>query len=202
MFFLIIVLALSVSIDSFGIGITYGIRNTSINNSAKIILLITSFVFACISIIFGNLIFAFFPNSIINIISCLLLIFMGIFIIYETYHKFSKKYENKTIDITMQIIKNPINSDLNNSNIIEKNEAIYLALALSLDSICVGISSSTFGLPSLFFPILVPIFQLLFINAGIFLGKKIIISNSISLKFWNFLSGILLIFIGITRIFI
>lgn len=125
---------------------------------------------------------------------------MGIFIIYETYHKFSKKYENKTIDITMQIIKNPINSDLNNSNIIEKNEAIYLALALSLDSICVGISSSSFGLPSLFFPILVPIFQLLFINAGIFLGKKIIISNSISLKFWNFLSGILLIFIGFLRI--
>ena len=202
MFFLIIVLALSVSIDSFGIGITYGIRNTSINNSAKIILLITSFVFACISIIFGNFFFAFFPNSIINIISCLLLIFMGIFIIYETYHKFSKKYENKTIDITMQIIKNPINSDLNNSNIIEKNEAIYLALALSLDSICVGISSSSFGLPSLFFPILVPIFQLLFINAGIFLGKKILIFNSVSLKFWNFLSGILLIFIGITRIFI
>ena len=174
MFFLIIILALSVSIDSFGIGITYGIRNTSINNSAKIILLITSFVFVCISIIFGNLIFAFFPNSIINIISCLLLIFMGIFIIYETYHKFSKKYENKTLDITMKIIKNPINSDLNNSNTIEKNEAIYLALALSLDSICVGISSSSFGLPSLFFPILVPLFQLFFINAGIFLGKKIL----------------------------
>lgn len=200
MFFLIIILALSVSIDSFGIGITYGIRNTSINNSAKIILLITSFVFACVSIIFGNFFFAFFPNSIINIISCLLLIFMGIFIIYETYHNFSKTYENKTIDITMQIIKNPINSDLNNSNIIEKNEAIYLALALSLDSICVGISSSSFGLSALIFPILVPIFQLLFINIGIFLGKKIIISNSVSLKFWNFLSGILLIFIGFLRI--
>ena len=104
------------------------------------------------------------------------------------------------VTTTDKITKAVINSDLNNSNTIEKNEAIYLALALSLDSICVGISSSSFGLPSLFFPILVPLFQLFFINAGIFLGKKIIISNSVSLKFWNFLSGILLIFIGFLRI--
>ena len=38
-------LAISSSIDSFGIGITYGIRNTKISNSAKLILFVISFVF-------------------------------------------------------------------------------------------------------------------------------------------------------------
>ena len=39
-----IVLALSVSIDSFGIGITYGIKNTKITNWSKLILFTISLI--------------------------------------------------------------------------------------------------------------------------------------------------------------
>ena len=73
-------------------------------------------------------------------------------------------------------------------------------LTISLDSICVGITSSSFGIYSLLFPILVPLFQFLFLNVGIILGKKIVLYNT-SIKKWNILSGILLIIIGILRIF-
>lgn len=207
MIFLIIILALSVSIDSFGIGITYGIRNTSISRSSKLILFLMSFAFASTSVILGDFLFKIFPDSIVKTISSLLLVFMGFLIIYESYNKSIKKRqfpkERKIflnfLGITIQIIKNPISSDINNSKIIEKNEALYLSLALSLDSICVGLSSSSFGISSLFFPILVPLFQFIFLNTGIFLGKKILLSNSISLKFCNLLSGILLILIASFR---
>ncbi len=217
MFIAILILAISVSIDSFGIGITYGIRNTLINKSANIILFSISLLFAGISILIGNMLFSIMSESVIKFISIFLLIAMGIWIIYETIRPekvVKEKIKNNSIihqiflkpfGITIQIIKNPINSDLNKSNIIEVNEAIYLAVALSIDSICVGISSASFGLYGLLFPILVPIFQLVFLNTGLILGKKIISSSFLSLvphKLWNTLSGVLLIIIGISRFFI
>ena len=178
MLFTIILLALSVSIDSLGIGITYGLRKTSISTPAKFILFIISFAFVCISVTLGYFLISILPNNIIKTVSVILLCLMGFLIIYEAMNTTEKKeYKShqiflKPLGITIQIIKNPISSDLNNSKIIEKNEAVYLAFALSLDSICVGITSSSFGMYSLLFPILVPLFQFLFLNVGIALGKK------------------------------
>ncbi len=241
----IIALALSVSIDAFGIGITYGLRKTKLSTSAKFILFFVSFIFASLSVVFGYALIAIFPEKIIKIISVALLIIMGVVIIYEAmkddendgnYLKCNKgkslnkgninegntgknlnskktnkkelkiepkiyKIFLKPLGITIQIIRNPISSDLDNSKVIEKNEAIYLALALSLDSICVGITSTSFGLASLLFPILVPLFQFIFLNVGINLGKGIVKYNT-SFKKWNIISGILLVVIGLLRIFI
>ena len=45
-----IVLAISSSIDSLGIGITYGIKNTKISSKAKIILLVISFLVTLIAL--------------------------------------------------------------------------------------------------------------------------------------------------------
>ena len=157
MLFTIILLALSVSIDALGIGITYGLRKTSISTPAKFILFIVSFAFVCISVSFGYFLASLFPTNIIKIISVILLCLMGFLIIYESMNTNEKKeYKShkiflKPLGITIQIIRNPISSDLNNSKIIEKNESIYLAFALSLDSICVGITSSSFGIYSLLF---------------------------------------------------
>ena len=196
----IILLALSVSIDSFGIGITYGLRKTSLSTPAKFILFFVSLLFVGISVAFGYFLISILPANIIKIISVILLVFMGFLIIYEAMNTNEKKeYKShkiflKSLGITIQIIRNPISSDLNNSKIIEKN----LAFALSLDSICVGITSSSFGMYSLLFPILVPLFQFIFLNAGIILGKKIVLYNT-SLKKWNIISGVLLIVIGILR---
>ena len=202
----IILLALSVSIDSFGIGITYGLRKTSLSTSAKFILFLVSFAFVSLAVLFGYFLLSIFSKNVIKIFSVLLLLIMGFLIIYESMNNSetkqikSHKIFLKPLGITIQIIRNPISSDLNNSKVIEKNEAIYLALALSLDSICVGITSSSFGLYSLLFPILVPLFQFIFLNVGIVLGKKIILCSS-SIKKWNIISGFLLIVIGVLRIF-
>ena len=200
----IILLALSVSIDSFGIGITYGLRKTSLSTPAKFILFFVSLLFVGISVAFGYFLISILPTNVIKIISVVLLCLMGILIIYEAMNTNEKKeYKShkiflKSLGITIQIIRNPISSDLNNSKVIEKNEALYLALALSLDSICVGITSSSFGIYSLLFPILVPLFQFIFLNVGIILGKRIVLYNT-SLKKWNIISGIILIVIGILR---
>ncbi len=86
-------------------------------------------------------------------------------------------------------------------NGIDLKEAFALSIALSLDSVCVGIGSSIGGFSNFFFPIMVAIFQIVFISFGILVGKKIIRSSNIPDKAWNKISSILLVSFGIIRLF-
>ena len=71
-------LAISSSIDSLGIGITYGIKNTKITLFAKFILFLVAFTISTISIYFGNILKYFLPYFIIDY-----LIFMGFFMCFQ-----------------------------------------------------------------------------------------------------------------------
>ena len=210
MFINYVILALSVSIDSLGIGITYGLKNTVITNIAKIILFVMSILITTFSICFGNFLNTILPSYFTNYIGSFLLIFMGLWVVYQALNKEKKpskiiskpsSYEFiiKSLGITIQILRNPIYSDLDNSKKIDMKEALYLGIALSIDSICVGICSSAIGFSSIIFPFLVAIFQLFFLSIGGFLGKKITNISRVPENIWNVLSGILLICIGISK---
>ncbi len=209
MFLNCILIALSVSIDSLGIGITYGIKGTKINITSKIILFYTSLIIVTFATKLGNLITSIFSNFIANLIGSTMLIFMGFWVIFQSFNKkiiVYKKYKSKIYNffiksfrIAIQIIKKPIYSDLDNSKIIDSKEALYLGLALSVDSLCVGISSSMIELNSNLFPILVSTFQLLFISFGNLLGKKLKNSLKFPENIYSILSGILLILIGLFK---
>lgn len=213
MFINYIILALSVSIDSLGIGITYGLKNTVITNTSKIILFIISVLVTILSICFGNFLNTILPKTFTNYVGSFLLTFMGIWVIYQSFNKksTSTKTESKTttyqfiiksLGITIQILRNPISSDLDNSKKITPKEAIYLGIALSIDSICVGICSSAIGLNSIIFPLLVACFQLFFLSFGRFLGDKITNISKIPENIWNVFSGVLLICIGVSKFFV
>jgi putative sporulation protein YtaF len=169
-------LAVSVSIDSLGIGITYGLRKTKISLIAKVILFIISITITTFSVYIGNIISYFLPSFITKLIGIILLICMGIWIIYEALHVKRKCDNNSTVEntrcnsiqktynifikslgITIQIIRDPISSDIDGSRRIDAKEALYLGIALSIDSICVGIGSSIIGLSSFIFPIFIPL---------------------------------------------
>ena len=210
-------LAISSSIDSFGIGITYGIRNTKISNLAKFILFIISFVVSFFAVYFGDFLKDLLPDNIANYIGAFLLILLGGFVLFQALRKNivkdNKIYEEvfsepkiyrffiKFLGITIQIIKDPISSDLDKSNLIDGKEAVFLGVALSLDSFAIGISSGILGIHSLLFPILVSVFQLLFISFGNSIGYFLNNFNKIPEYIWSIISGILLIVIGIVKFF-
>ncbi len=210
-------LAISSSIDSFGIGITYGIRNTKISNLAKFILFIISFVVSLFAVYLGDFLKDLLPDNIANYIGAFLLILLGGFVLFQALRKNivkdNKIYEEvfsepkiyrffiKFLGITIQIIKDPISSDLDKSNLIDGKEAVFLGVALSLDSFAIGISSGILGIHSLLFPILVSIFQLLFISFGNSIGYFLNNFNKIPEYIWSIISGILLIVIGIVKFF-
>ena len=82
-----ILLAISSSIDSLGIGVTYGIKNTKISKLSKIILFVISLITTYISIFFGNIIQYILPNSFTNFLGCFILICMGIYICFQASKK-------------------------------------------------------------------------------------------------------------------
>jgi putative sporulation protein YtaF len=212
-------LALSLSVDSLGVGITYGIKDTKISFLPKTILFLTSFSITLLSIWIGKTIILFLPKEFVSIIGTILLILMGIWIIYQGLK--SEKNNNKTEDlqikkktrkifrffikplgITIKIIRDPISSDLDQSKSIDIKEAIYLGLAMSMDSLCSGIGISIIGVNSILFPMIVASFQILFISIGNILGKKIQLASRIPSNIWSILSGILLIIIGLAKLFL
>lgn len=211
-----LILAVSVSIDSLGIGITYGLKNTRITKFAKIILFTISMSVTMLSMYIGDIISSIFSDKITTFICSILLIFMGFFILYQALKDTDEIKKQKPIQnepktyrffieffgITIQIIRNPISSDLDGSKKIDWKEAIYLGIALSIDSLCIGICSTVIGYSSFIFPILVAVFQLIFLSVGRFLGVKISSASNIPENTWNILSGILLIFIGISKLFV
>lgn len=186
-----ILLAISSSIDSLGIGITYGIKNTKISLVGNLILFIFSVLISYFSIFFGNLLQSIFPNFLTKLIGSFVLIFMGIYICIESL-KNNKNNSN--------IFNNPISSDLDNSKTIDPKESVFLAIALSLDSLCIGICGSIVDINLTFFPILVSLFQIAFLSIGTFLGIHINKFYKLPQNLWSILSGILLILIGIFKL--
>ena len=106
----------------------------------------------------------------------------------------------KFLGITIQIIKNPISSDMDNSKLIDSKEALFLGLALSLDSFCIGIGGSIIGISSTFFPFFIAVFQLLFLSFGNFLGRRLYRLSRLPDNIWSIVSGVLLVVIGIVKL--
>ena len=214
-----IILAISSSIDSLGIGITYGIKNTKISVGAKSILFFISFIISIISIYFGNLLKYIFPDFLIHYLGSFLLILMGLFMCFQSLKKSRRddivkntkvlemsdtekiySFFIKCLGITIKIIKNPSYSDLDKSNVIDSKEALFLGLALSLDSFCIGIGFSMINTFSIIFPLLTSCFQLFFLSLGNYCGKKLYTFHKLPDSIGSMISGILLIIIGCCKI--
>lgn len=212
-----IMLALCVSIDSLGTGITYGLKNTKISNLAKVTLFFISFVITSLSLLIGNTISSLLSSFLCNLIGALILCSMGLWITFQALKKDNPEkdlpkhnvqhtnvYEFflKSLGITIKIIRDPKYSDLDNSNNIDTREALFLAIALSLDSIGVSIGGSILGISSILFPFLVSLFQLAFLSIGSLLGNRLKNSHNIPDNVWSVIAGTLLIFIGISKFFL
>lgn len=211
----LIVLAVALSIDAFGIGISYGVRKINFKILSLAIISFISILFSSISLWFGNIISSIFSEKITSFISIFILIMLGIFIIKKGLEKNEQKpipksmkdNEHKSIcslfikslGITINIIKTPSLCDLNNSSKIDPKEAFYLGIALSIDCIGTSIAISSFNKYTFLFPIFVVIFQLTFLLSGIILGKKTTLKFLDESKI-SLISGLILIIIGLLRL--
>ena len=79
----IIVLAFSSSIDSFGIGVTYGLKRTNLNISSNLIILLLSIISTSFSIFIGNKLTIIFNTYYIKFLGAFILVILGVIIIMQ-----------------------------------------------------------------------------------------------------------------------
>lgn len=176
-----ILLALSLSIDSLGIGTSYGIRNIKIPLVPRLIISVISFIFTYLSITTGNIIILFIPENTGKFTGCLMLMILSVYIIFSN------------------IFKKPEIFDKDSSQSIDIKESVFLGTALSVDSIGAGICCAAVGLSSVIIPCLVAVCQFLFLSGGTLIGSKITRLCRLPSKFFSILSGVMLFAVALIR---
>jgi len=205
-----IIMAFSLSIDAVGIGISYGIRGIKISSFAKLVICTISFLIILISMLLGNILYSLVSERTGQIIGSSILFIMGLWIILQGIRNKEEKMrtkEEKTLHfiikplgISIKIIQSPEFCDFNKSSIIEPLESVYLGIALSFDSIGVGMTSSIFNFNEFTFSLLVCMFQIFLLSFGVLFGEKINKIKHID-KISNIVSGIILIVIAAVKLF-
>lgn len=215
MFFSIATLAISLSLDALGVGLAYGLKQIRIPLISKLVICIFSIIYSGASLIAGSLLSNILPPYLSKLIGVSILSLMGIWMLVQAFIKREDakpgseascnehtlfKIAIKSLGITIQVIKNPIEGDIDKSGSIDMGESLLLGLALSVDAIGVGIGSALAGFHSAVIPPAVGIFQLLFLYAGTFLGSRFSLTPRVNKKIISVLPGVLLIFLAIMRI--
>lgn len=202
-----LLLVSSLCIDSFVASIAYGTSKIRIPFISKIIInLVCTLTLAC-SLLIGSLVKSFLPNNIPMILGFLLLMALGIYRLFESIFKsYITIYSKSDIPLTfklfdfqfvLQVYANEIKADFDNSKSLNIKESFYLGLALSLDSLAVGIGSSLCNVNYAEVILLCFVIGLILISIGAFLGKKFVQKIDLDL---SWLSGALLILLAILRI--
>ncbi|HBF37870.1 MAG TPA: sporulation membrane protein YtaF [Firmicutes bacterium] len=210
MIFSLIVLSISLSLDAFGVGLVYGLKKIKIPLSSKLVICLFSIIYAGLAIIVGKAFSYILPTIFARILGITILSLMGIWIIIQALLKDAAEKSAdptlweiaiKSLGITIQVIRNPMEFDVDKSGAIDTPESLLLGLALSVDAIGVGIGSALTGFYSPWIPFVTGIFQLIFLYIGTFLGQKVTLFQRINQKVLSLLPGILLIFLAIIRLY-
>lgn len=204
-----ILIAIAICIDSFALGITYGIRKIKI---PKIAILTINLVTICtlgITVFFGQIIRQFISHFTASFISSIILICLGSFLMLEGYIKHligiraalgDQKLVNLhipklgiIIDIAFDVTK----ADLDISGDINIKEAMYIGFILSIDSIGAGFGYAMGSTNVIYFMIFVFFINILSITYGLNIGHRIVNQKN-TLK-TSLLPGIILVTIGLLR---
>ena len=217
MFFSIIILAVSLSLDALGAGVSYGLRKIKIPLIPKLFICFFSILYSGAALALGKSLSAVLPPYFSKLIGITILGLMGIWIITQALLKNDGEDESrvdcicddktlfkiviKSLGISVHVIRNPLEGDIDRSGFIDIPESLLLGLALSVDAIGVGIGSALSGFHSMFIPFTVGLFQLAFLYAGTYFGEKFSMIKNLNRKVLSLLPGILLICLAIIRIY-
>lgn len=206
----ITLLVLAVCIDSFATSITYGIGKIKIPFHCALIINLIGSAMLAVSLIFADFISDRFTLKSIKVLSGCLLFFIGLvnllFPFIKSIFVHCKGKELINFDcvkksIILAIFLDEKKADLDKSNCLSIKEACFLGLALSVDSLASGFSGGL-GISQGYF--IYGILLCFFLGLiGIKLGSRIgeLISLKISERLdLSFLSGILLIILGFTKL--
>lgn len=174
----------SVSFDGFTIGCSYGLRNFKSSFYTNVIMALVSAAFTALALFCGKLILLFVSPDLGTYLGTGFLLLLGI---YTIASGFSAKEAKNCVQLSRKI---------------NFKESLFMAIAVSIDAFSAGIGYGVSGHSSMLIPLGVGFFHALFLSLGIVISRKTINNFCFSKRFLSLLSGIIIIAVGLSRLFL
>ncbi|QQK81072.1 sporulation membrane protein YtaF [Salicibibacter cibi] len=206
----LLVLAFAVSVDAFGVGMTYGMRKLKISMLPVVLIGLCSFISALIAGLFAGVVFQYIPSQFADYLGGAILIAIGAWAIYQGAQSNEQpqrppvrkntegtmvNWEIKKLGLVIQVLRKPTTADMDGSGTISIKEAMLLGFALALDAFGAGFGAAMLGHSVLVFAVFV------FVMCSVFLvlGKKggFKLSGRKTIDKLVFLPGLLIVCIGV-----
>jgi putative sporulation protein YtaF len=208
-YFSLLLLAFAVSLDSFSVGFTYGLRKMQIPFKSILVIACCSAITLLAAMGVGNSIATFLSPEIADKIGGIVLVLIGGWVLYQFFRPSSQSnekpeektlvnFEIKSLGLVIHILRRPMAADFDKSGTITGIEAFLLGLALSLDAFGAGIGAALLGYSPWMMAILVALMSSVFVWSGMMCGR--VFSEIRWIKKCSFLPGLVLILIGIWKI--
>jgi putative sporulation protein YtaF len=171
-----ILLAVVLSIDGFGVGLSYGIRKIRVPFLPIMLIVFCSVLAMAFSIFAGQLVAGFIPYRLAGFLGGTILLLVGFWQLIEGLKKYKDNpvlvsIKLKTLGLVLQIIHEPESADIDKSGDINYKEALLLGIALNIDVIGVGLGAGVAGYSFILVPF-ATIAILLALYLGLNIGEK------------------------------
>ncbi|MDP4107653.1 MAG: sporulation membrane protein YtaF [Bacillota bacterium] len=208
-FFSLLLLAFALSLDSFSVGLTYGLRKMVMPFKSVLIIACCTAVSLLIAVTIGHWLSRFLSPHVTSGLGGVILMGLGAGVLYQFFkpekekevekgEKTIAKIEIRSLGLVINILRKPMSADFDQSGTITGIEALMLGFALSLDSFGAGIGASMLGYSPIYLAFAVSIMSPLFVLWGIKSGS--ILHRFDWVQKLTFLPGILLIIIGVWKL--
>ena len=205
------ILALAVSFDGLGVGISYGVRSLEIPPSSLACIAALTGVLMAVSMGAGGYLAGFVSSEAARFAGGVIIVALGVWQCWQGYlevleHKLRAiatppdyklaALRVKPLGIVVQILKEPLAADRDSSGSIDSAESVFLGVALGLDAFAAGFGASLGGFSWAIVPLVAAACPVL-ILLGCRIGRS---SNAFRRIRWSYaLPGGLLVVIGLLR---
>ncbi|MFZ5945411.1 MAG: sporulation membrane protein YtaF [Bacillota bacterium] len=210
-----LIFAAALSLDGFGVGISYGIRKIRIPIKSLLVICMSSASALALSMLAGNLIANLLSAKVAEFIGGTALILVGGWLLIQGWsQRFDSmeelntgkigpltvfKFSIPSLGLVIQILKQPAKADLDDSGEISVNEAIFLGFALAMDALGAGLGAAMMGFSPIFTPLIAGFTKFVLVSLGLYLGSRPSIKKTIGNL--NLVPGAIIIFLGAVKMF-
>lgn len=226
-FLSIILFAVALSFDGFGVGVAYGIKKIKIPLKSLIVISLTSSTAIGFSMLLGTGISKIVSVLVAERIGASILIIMGGWLLIqslisqETEQNKEKakdcnvvygnvaatrgvileeplfRVQIKPLGLVIQILRQPVKADLDHSGTISPREAVFLGIALAMDALGSGVGAAMAGFAILLTVPIVGMVKFILVSCGGLIGRRF---SATWLGNWaTIIPGCVLILLGIAN---